>query len=377
MLDNEFIRKTTHNYQSIDRRYLLRIQRSYSDKDMRTLGILVVLLAVLPDGFPTRLDELKLGELNWYITGKISEIIREEVKGLSQNVTDEKLDCESQIKIVSDTCFECNRLIGEQQKTVGKILEKTPETNKTKTSIKPNIEWKEIRARIEKKAGKVRRKLTDLFKRVSKIRFPKVKLPEVNLPSIDISNFQFPKIDFSKIQIPKIQIPSVDLSKFQIPPITFPKIELGNIQIPKFTIPSIKFPKISFPSIDLGSIFRGKRSITDCNDCEQFRTATEEDIVLRVCGSQYVQDTKSRKERLDKLELLNSALESDFVYNVTFDENSMDFLGMTVNLISVDYKLSNSSVVHTYNATGERLYLIDMIRSAEILAPKLFQDFLN
>lgn len=28
---------------------------------MRTLGILVVLLAVLPDGFPTRLDELKLG----------------------------------------------------------------------------------------------------------------------------------------------------------------------------------------------------------------------------------------------------------------------------------------------------------------------------
>ena len=62
---------------------------------------------------------------------------------------------------------------------------------------------------------------------------------------------------------------------------------------------------------------------------------------------------------------------------VTFDENSMDFLGMTVNLISVDYKLSNSSIVHTFNATGERLYLIDMIRSAEILAPKLFQDFLN
>ena len=52
---------------------------------------------------------LHFAELNWYITGKISEIIREEVKGLSQNVTDEKLDCESQIKIVSDTCFECNR----------------------------------------------------------------------------------------------------------------------------------------------------------------------------------------------------------------------------------------------------------------------------
>lgn len=35
-----------------------------------------------------------------------------------------------------------------------------------------------------------------------------------------------------------------------------------------------------------------------------------------VCGSQYVNSMKSRQAYLDKLKLLNSALESDFVYNV-------------------------------------------------------------
>lgn len=38
--------------------------------------------------------------------------------------------------------------------------------------------------------------------------------------------------------------------------------------------------------------------------------------VFTVCGSQYVNNLKSRQAYLDKLKLLNSALESDFVYNV-------------------------------------------------------------
>lgn len=181
-----------------------------------------------------------------------------------------------------------------------------------------------------------------------------------------------PKVDFSKIQIPNINLPSFDLSSIQIPSITIPKMDFGNIQIPEFRIPSVKLPKISFPKIDLGSIFRGKRSITDCKDCELFQRESRENILLKgklwfifvclslinphvidlyvngacagnscicmyivkdmltvtyrlnkfwgvfftVCGSQYVNSMKSRQAYLDKLKLLNSALESDFVYNV-------------------------------------------------------------
>lgn len=50
---------------------------------------------------------------------------------------------------------------------------------------------------------------------------------------------------------------------------------------------------------------------------------------------------------------------------------------MTVDLISIEFKLPNGMEVHRYNAAGVKLYLSDMQRSAEILAPKLFQQFLN
>lgn len=90
-----------------------------------------------------------------------------------------------------------------------------------------------------------------------------------------------PKVDFSKIQIPNINLPSFDLSSIQIPSITIPKMDFGNIQIPEFRIPSVKLPKISFPKIDLGGIFRGKRSITDCKDCELFQTESRENILLK------------------------------------------------------------------------------------------------
>lgn len=48
-------------------------------------------------------------ELDWYISGKISDIIKGEVEGLSQNMTADELDCKNKINVVADTCFECSR----------------------------------------------------------------------------------------------------------------------------------------------------------------------------------------------------------------------------------------------------------------------------
>lgn len=347
---------------------------------MQSVWLVVVTIAVIHQCFSKTLDDVQLGQLDWYISGKISDIIRGEVEGLSQNMTADEVDCKNRINIVADTCFECSRLTQEPQvRPVTDHLDFTKVLQKEKTQ-----DWKKIRDNILNDIKSAIKTASDFMEeklRFPKIKLPKVKLPSVNLkdikiPDIDLKKMSLPKVDFSKIQIPNINLPSFDLPSIHIPSITIPKMDFGNIQIPEFRLPSIKLPKISFPKIDLGGIFRGKRSITDCKDCELFQTESRENILLKVCGSQYVNNLKSRQEYLDKLKLLNSALESDFVYNVTFDESSLNFLEMSVNLIGIDYRLSNSTV-RNYNATGEKFYLIDMIRSAEVLAPKLFQDFLN
>ncbi|XP_062604576.1 uncharacterized protein LOC134266345 [Saccostrea cucullata] len=204
------------------------------------------------------------------------------------------------------------------------------------------------------------------------LKTPKIKIPRISIPEITL-----PKVDMPNIEIPKISLPTVDLSKFRIPKITIPKLDFGSFQIPKFTLPSIKLPKITFPKIDLGGIFRGKRSITDCKECEQYRTDSEENIIKKVCGAKYIRDTESRQWTLDKLRQLYSGLEKNFLYNVTYDEHSLDPNTLAVQLISIEYKLPNITDIYTYNATRELLYLNNMPRSAEILASKLYQDFVN
>ncbi|XP_061182499.1 uncharacterized protein LOC133190831 [Saccostrea echinata] len=410
----------------------------------------LVTLTVISGGISSFLDENKLEELNWYMTKKISDIIIEEVGIISENMTADQRECENKISLVSDTCFECSRLIVQQEERNAELLQQVLENVQPQKTKPKNGDWIKIRDKIVRGLKKALKKTKEFFERklvprielpdipkiklpkiheISKIKLPAIEIPSVHIPDIKIPDINIktpkieipkipqvklpkveippitlpainiqeinlktpqieipkitipeitlPKVEIPNIEIPNIRLPTVDLSKFRIPKITIPKIDFGSFQIPKFTLPSIKLPKIAFPKIDLGRIFRGKRSITDCKECEQFRKDSEENIVRKVCGAQYMKETETRQWTLDKLRQLYSGLEKNFLYNVTYDEHSLDSTNLAVKLISIEYKLPNTTDINTYNATGDVLYLNNMPRSVEILASQLYQDFVN
>lgn len=61
-------------------------------------------------------------ELNWYVTGKVSKIIRDNMGAIFQNMTAEQQDCEGKITLVSDTCFECNRYVYDHSRSLSLYL---------------------------------------------------------------------------------------------------------------------------------------------------------------------------------------------------------------------------------------------------------------
>lgn len=61
-------------------------------------------------------------ELNWYVTGKVSKIIRDNMGATFQNMTAEQQDCEGKITLVSDTCFECNRYVYDHNRSLSLYL---------------------------------------------------------------------------------------------------------------------------------------------------------------------------------------------------------------------------------------------------------------